>query len=75
MKPVAAPFDQTYRVAETASGTHWIIQADVTDPASDYGCDDSSQACIIGSNSNLNPGSQIPIDKSVILRRGAFQLF
>jgi len=74
MKPAAAPFDHTYGVALTANGTEWIIQADVTDPASDYGCTGNSTACTIGSNTVLNPGVKIPKDDSIVIRSGIFEL-
>ncbi|CAM3951625.1 hypothetical protein SAMN06265348_104126 [Pedobacter westerhofensis] len=72
MKPAAAPFDHEYGVAETASGTEWIIQADVTDPTSEYDCRASTKACTVGSTSTLNPGDVIPINESQILGIGIF---
>lgn len=77
MKPAVAPFDHIYGVAETADGTHWEIKADVTSPTSvDYECTASQVgACIIGSNSVLNKGDEIPINTSQVIRAGLFQQF
>lgn len=76
MKPASAPFDHTYGVAETAGGTEWVIQADVTNQSESYTCSDGfNTACTIGTDANLNPGDQVPIDESQVLQKGLFERF
>ncbi|MET1055513.1 MAG: hypothetical protein ABWY16_09410 [Pedobacter sp.] len=74
MKPTQASFQHQYGVAETADGSQWEIQADVTDPTSSYICNDGfNTACEIGSNLNLSPGDLIPKDESQTLQKGRFE--
>lgn len=78
MKPAEKAHNYTYGVAETASGTEWVIVADVTGQikGQDYFCDGTPMStCTIYSDSNISTGSKIPRNPEVALAPGIFEKF
>jgi hypothetical protein len=74
MKPVERAA-HTYGVAETAGGLNWRIVADVTDPSSDYGCQDvANSVCTIASDQAFNINDLVAKTAATPNGLGRFQL-